>query len=116
MPGDRLPWHGVEIDVLPATTQSQALEITYGPARLSLMNAGAGEAAVVPAGDYAVVGVGLGAADPVRDGVRARLVVVQDAAGKPIARGLRQAYGDALWQESRDGRLDLTCDRRRCWW
>jgi competence protein ComEC len=114
-PGDRLPWHGVEIDVLPATTQSQALEITYGSARLSLMNAGAGEPAVVAAGDYAVVGVGLGAADPVRDGVRARLVVVQDAAGKPIARGLRQAYGDALWQESRDGRLDLTCDRRRCW-
>jgi hypothetical protein len=115
-PGDRLRWHGVEIDVLPATTQSQALEITYGPARLSLMNAGAGEAAMVPAGDYAVVGVGLGVADPVRDGVRARLVVVQDAAGKPIARGLRQAYGDALWQESRDGRLNLTCDRRRCWW
>jgi beta-lactamase superfamily II metal-dependent hydrolase len=115
-PGDRLTWHGIEIEAVPATTESQALKITYGAARMAVLNVAAGEPAVVPPGDYTAVGVGLGAADPVRDGVGARIVIAQDAGGRAVARGLRQAYGDALWQSSRDGRLDLTCDRRRCWW
>ena len=115
-PGDRLLWHQVGIDVISAATRSQALTITYGGARMALVDAAAGEPAVVPAGDYAVVGLGLGASEPVSEGVGTRLAVVQDAAGRAVARGLRQVYGDALWQSSRDGRLDLTCDRRRCWW
>ena len=115
-PGDRLRWHGLEIEALPATTQSQALTFRYGAARIALVNAAAGEPAVIPAGDYTVVGLGLGAVDPVREGVGTRLGVVQDATWRPVARGLRQAYGDSLWQLSRDGRLDITCDLRRCWW
>jgi beta-lactamase superfamily II metal-dependent hydrolase len=115
-PGDRLRWHGVEIEVGSASGQAYGLELSYGAVRMALVNAATGEPAVVPPGVYTVVGVGLGTSDPVREGVATRLAVAQDAAGRAVSRGLRQAYGDALWQSTRDGRLDLTCDPRRCWW
>ena len=115
-PGDRLRWHGLDLLVSSATSATQSVTIDYGGRRTVIVEGAGREPSLIPPGDYAVVGVGEGATDPLMDGVRAGVVIAQDTGGKPIARGLRLAYPDALWQSSRDGRLDVTCDARRCWW
>jgi ComEC/Rec2-related protein len=115
-PGDTVRWHGLDVQILPATGQGSAAIITYGTERIAILDASGTETAVLPAGDYSVIDVGLGTLSPDLEGARTPVVVAQDQAGRPVARALHQVYGDALWQISRDGALDVTCDQGHCRW
>jgi competence protein ComEC len=115
-PGDALRWHGLDVRLVPASAQASAAIIRYGTERIAILEASGTEVAVLPQGDYAVVDIGQGTVSPDMEGSGARLVFAQDRAGKPVARALRQAYSDALWQSSRDGRVDVSCDESRCHW
>jgi hypothetical protein len=44
------------------------------------------------------------------------LVMLHGWPQKPIARGLRVGFSQEFWQTSHDGRLENTCDTRRCAW
>jgi competence protein ComEC len=115
-PGDELRWHGLAVQLLPATSKSSAAIISYGAERIAIVEASGVEPPVLPPGDYAVVDIGQGTVSPDLQGLGIRLVFAQDHAGRPVARALHQVYGDALWQSSRDGALDVICDERRCRW
>jgi ComEC/Rec2-related protein len=115
-PGDGWRWHGLSLSVTASRAESIALTVVYGAEQIAIVEAGTGVPGAAPPGDYAVLDVGDGASDPALDGVMARVLVAQDAAGKPIARGLRAGFGDELWQASHDGRLEIACDARRCAW
>jgi hypothetical protein len=115
-PGDSWTWHGLGLSVAASKTESVAVVVGYGDQRIAIVEAGTGAQAVVPPGEYAVVDVGDGAAEPTLDGVGARLLLAQDVAGKPIARSLRSGFSRELWQASHEGSLEITCDQRRCAW
>jgi hypothetical protein len=115
-PGDTWSWHGLSLSVAAARSDSIALTFGYGAERIAIVEAGTGAPAAVAPGGYAVVDVGDGHSEPALDGVSTRLLVAQDAPGKPIARGLRLGVAQSLWQTSRDGRLEVACDARRCAW
>ncbi len=115
-PGDSWTWHGLSISAAASKAESVALTIGYGAERIAIVEAGTGVPAAAPPGDYAAVDVGDAASEPALEGVGTRLLVAQDAAGKPIARGLRLGFSEELWQASRDGRLAVVCDAKRCSW
>jgi ComEC/Rec2-related protein len=115
-PGDSWTWHGLGLSVAASKTESVAVVVGYGDQRIAIVDAGTGAPAVVPPGQYAVVDVGDGAVEPTFDGVGTRLLLAQDTVGKPIARSLRVGFSRELWQASHDGRLEITCDPRRCAW
>ncbi len=115
-PGDAWTWHGLQLTVAESGQAGLGLTIDYGSARIAILETGAKGSAAVPAGNYTVVDVGDGASEPALDGVDTRLVVAQDAARHPVARGLRLSVADSMWQATRDGRLDVTCDAVRCTW
>ena len=115
-PGDGWSWHGLSVSVAASKAESIAISVGYGAERIAVVEAGAGVPAAAPPGEYAVLDVGDGASGPALDGVDTRLLVTQDTAAKPIASGLRVGFSQELWQTSRDGRLEITCDARRCAW
>jgi hypothetical protein len=115
-PGDGWIWHGLSLSVTGSKAESIALTVAYGAEQIAIVESGAGVPAAAPPGDYAVLDVGDGASDPAIGGVDTRLLVAQDAAGKPIARSLRAGFSQELWQASRDGRLEIACDTGHCAW
>ncbi len=115
-PGDAWTWHGLQLAVAESGPEALALAVDYGSARIAILESGTRGAAAVPVGRHTIVDVGDGASEPALAGVDASLVVIQDAAGHPAARGLRVAFADSMWQATRDGRLDVTCDAVRCAW
>jgi competence protein ComEC len=115
-PGDKLRWHGLDVQLVPATSQGSAAIIGFRTQRIAIVEASGTEPPALPRGDYAVVDVGQGTLSPDLEGVSTGIVIAQDHAGRAVARTLHQAYGDALWQSSRDGGLELSCDERRCRW
>src|SRR5450759_208217 len=78
-------------------TYIRSLSLTHSPA----------------AGDRRLRG---GASEPALDGVDTRLLVAQDTAGTPIARGLRLGFSKEFWQASYDGRVVITGDAWRWAW